>query len=347
MSALKSIPTNVITGFLGVGKSTAILNLLKQKPANERWAVLVNEFGEVGIDGSLFSGQQSEDSGIFIREVPGGCMCCAAGLPMQMALNMLLARAKPDRLLIEPTGLGHPKEVLSVLATEHYQEVLDLRATLTLVDARKVHDKRYTEHATFKQQLAIADVIVANKEDQYQPEDFGALLNFLENTLNRVSKSVVKVSHGKLELDWLAAKASQHSHNHNHDHDYEHSHQGAADSAALLDTRELPEAGYLSVDNQGEGFYSRGWIFKPEWTFDSSALYRLLLGLRAERIKGVFITDQGISSYNKADNVLTEAALDDCMDSRIECISTDQHLLENLEEALLGCVLNRELNHSV
>lgn len=90
MSALKAIPTNVITGFLGVGKSTAILNLLKQKPDNERWAVLVNEFGEVGIDGSLFTGQKTEEAGIFIREVPGGCMCCAAGLPMQIALNMLL-----------------------------------------------------------------------------------------------------------------------------------------------------------------------------------------------------------------------------------------------------------------
>lgn len=146
MTQLKNIPTNVITGFLGAGKTTAILHLLKQKPEHERWAVLVNEFGEVGIDGSLLAGQKTEDQGVFIREVPGGCMCCAAGLPMQIALNMLLARAKPDRLLIEPTGLGHPKEVLAVLAAEHYQEVLDLRSTITLVDARKAHETRYTNH---------------------------------------------------------------------------------------------------------------------------------------------------------------------------------------------------------
>ncbi|HBC56865.1 MAG TPA: cobalamin biosynthesis protein CobW, partial [Gammaproteobacteria bacterium] len=81
MPALEAIPTNVITGFLGVGKSTAILNLLKNKPGNERWAVLVNEFGEVGIDGTLFSGKEAEKTGVFIREVSGGCMCCAAGLP--------------------------------------------------------------------------------------------------------------------------------------------------------------------------------------------------------------------------------------------------------------------------
>ncbi|WP_304438858.1 GTP-binding protein, partial [Oleiphilus sp. HI0086] len=99
------VPTNIITGFLGVGKTSAILNLLKQKPDNERWAVLVNEFGEIGVDGSLFQGQSSQEQGVFIKEVPGGCMCCASGLPMQIALNQLLSRAKPDRLLIEPTGL--------------------------------------------------------------------------------------------------------------------------------------------------------------------------------------------------------------------------------------------------
>lgn len=333
MSALKAIPTNVITGFLGVGKSTAILNLLRQKPDNERWAVLVNEFGEVGIDGSLFTGQKTEESGIFIREVPGGCMCCAAGLPMQIALNMLLTRAKPHRLLIEPTGLGHPLEVLSVLAAEHYREVLDLRATLTLVDARKVHEERYTNHPTFNQQLDIADVIVANKADQYHSGDFPALLDFLERTVSLDSKSVFQVSQGMLNIDWLTAPASQHNHAHHH-------HTGE-DVTSIPETPEIPEAGYLSIDNEGEGFYSRGWVFNPEWIFDARELYSLLLDVNAERIKGVFITDQGITAYNKADNVLTEAELDDSMDSRIECISTDQRSLETLEDAFLDCVITR------
>ena len=86
MSMLKRItndPTNIITGFLGSGKTTAILHLLKNKPADEKWAVLVNEFGEIGVDGSLFEGKNSKKQGVFIREVPGGCMCCTAGLPMQ------------------------------------------------------------------------------------------------------------------------------------------------------------------------------------------------------------------------------------------------------------------------
>lgn len=95
--------TNLITGFLGSGKTTSILHLLAHKDPAEKWAVLVNEFGEVGIDGALLA-----DSGALLKEIPGGCMCCVNGLPMQVGLNTLLRQGKPDRLLIEPTGLGHP-----------------------------------------------------------------------------------------------------------------------------------------------------------------------------------------------------------------------------------------------
>ena len=70
-SKIEAVPTNIITGFLGAGKTTAILHLLKSKPENERWAVLVNEFGEIGIDGSLFSGQHNENSGVFVGNVNG------------------------------------------------------------------------------------------------------------------------------------------------------------------------------------------------------------------------------------------------------------------------------------
>ncbi|CAA0112400.1 CobW family GTP-binding protein [Zhongshania aliphaticivorans] len=343
MSTLSAIPTNVITGFLGVGKSTAILHLLKQKPDHERWAVLVNEFGEVGIDGSLISGKESEVSGVFIREVPGGCMCCAAGLPMQIALNRLLTHAKPHRLLIEPTGLGHPQEVLAVLSAEHYKVVLDLQATITLVDARKITIPRYTEHAIYNQQMAIADVIVANKADQYEVEDFPALLDFLEtrfgnNQVGLSSKSVFQVSQGELDIEWLAAPAHEHQQEYHHHHNSDSGEQPVVEDFPPIT---LPDEGFLCIDNQGEGFFSRGWVFSPEWVFDAAKLYGLLVGVDAERIKGVFVTAQGITAYNKADGVLTEFELDDCLDSRIECISTDPEVLALLETALFDCVLSK------
>lgn len=332
-SKLNAIPTNVITGFLGVGKSTAILNLLRSKPADERWAVLVNEFGEVGIDGSLLSGQDAMESGVFIREVPGGCMCCAAGLPMQIALNLLLSTARPHRLLIEPTGLGHPQEVLATLAADHNRELLDLRATITLVDARKLSDERYTGHATFRQQLAIADQIVANKADQYDEKDFPRLLDFLEHELEIDAGSVIQATQGAFPTDCLHAPAREHHHKHHH--------HTSDESSLIPAVPELPPCGYLSIENQGEGFFSRGWIFKPEWIFDANKLYRLLSGIDAERIKGVFITEQGIIAFNKADEVLTQMELDDCLDSRIELICADKAILAELEPTLLECVAMR------
>lgn len=78
-----AIPTNIITGFLGTGKTTLIKQLLALKPATERWAILVNEFGEVGIDGAFFKGHP--ENNVYIREVPGGCMCCTSGLPIKPA----------------------------------------------------------------------------------------------------------------------------------------------------------------------------------------------------------------------------------------------------------------------
>jgi len=327
---LTGVATNVITGFLGAGKSTAILHLLQQKPEHERWAVLVNEFGEVGIDGNLL--QRDMQQGVFVREVAGGCMCCASGIPMQIALTSLLSQARPDRLLIEPTGLGHPREVLALLGAEHYRRVLDLQATITLVDARKVRDPRYAEHATFVQQLSVADVIVANKADRYDPEDLPALRGFLARTEGLADKPLRTVERGALPLDLLARPAGEHDLGHHH-HDH-------ADES-LPPTRELPPSGYLRIDNEGEGFFSQGWMFAPSWTFDADQVDAVLLGIDAVRIKAVFRTAAGIVAYNMADGVMTRSALAESADSRAEILSSDRATFDGLEQALLACVASR------
>ena len=328
-SPITAVPTNIITGFLGVGKTTAILNLLKSKPTNQRWAVLVNEFGEIGVDGSLFQGQQSEDQDVFIREVPGGCMCCAAGLPMQVALNQLLTQAKPDRLLIEPTGLGHPKEVLEVLSEEHYRDVLSLQKILTLVDARKLSESRYTEHDTFNQQIGIADVVVGNKIDLYENSDQDKLVNYV-NQQGQAHAEVIFVQHGQIDLSSLQGPTqSQPAHSHHHHH--------KSSSNPLAADMPLPDCGFLSARNEGEGFNSIGWRFSPTKVFNYHKLYLLLSGVCAERMKAVFITDTGVFGYNLTPDGLTEISLDDCLESRIELIA--EVLDDTLESELLACLV--------
>lgn len=327
---IKAVPTNIITGFLGAGKTSAIVHLLQNKPKHERWAILVNEFGEIGIDGSLMQGQYSEEQGVFIREVPGGCMCCAAGLPMQIALNMLLAKAKPDRLLIEPTGLGHPKEVLEVLSNEHYQDVLSIQKIITLVDARQLKDERYTTHETFNQQIAIADVVIGNKQDLYDESDKERLSQYIDEHFPP-SKPLAFTEQGQLDPSLLSgsthAKAA-HAHHH-------HSHQ-----SVLASEQPIPETGYLKSENQGDGFSSAGWRFDQRYQFDRSKLYLFLSGLEVERMKAVFITNEGLFSYNLADGSLKELAIDVCEESRIEMIA--ESLDEKWESQILNCAVDSE-----
>jgi G3E family GTPase len=326
---LQAVPTNVITGFLGVGKTTAILNLLKNKPANERWAVLVNEFGEIGVDGSLMQGQYGQETGIFVREVPGGCMCCTSGLPMQIALNQLLVKAKPDRLLIEPTGLGHPKEVLEVLSAEYYQDVLSLHKTLTIVDARKLTDQRYTDHKTFNQQIATADRVVGNKIDLYEDKDKVRLNEYVKQH-GQPHAEVIFTLNGEIPFVELhgETKTSFISSDHHHHKELK---------KTLANDAEIPEKGFLAAINGAEGFYSIGWRISPHKIFSYRQLFSFLTGLQVERMKAVFITDAGIFGYNLTADALTEIQLDECEESRIELISDE--LDDSLEDQLLNCVI--------
>jgi G3E family GTPase len=97
-----------------------------------------------------------------------------SGLPFQMGLNLLIAREKPDVILIEPTGLGHPRNILNMLAAEHYQSILELGATICLLDPRHLSQPRYTSNDVFKDQLQVADVLVANKTELTSPADKSA-----------------------------------------------------------------------------------------------------------------------------------------------------------------------------
>ena len=333
---IKAVPTNVITGFLGVGKTTLIQYLLKTKPNNERWAVLVNEFGEVGLDAHLLGAVARQENDVFIREVPGGCMCCASGLPMQVALNQLIASSDADRLLIEPTGLGHPREVIKVLSQPCYQGVLDLKATLTLVDARKITDIRYAQHETFKQQLQIADVILASKQDLYSGDDLANLKFYVQGQMLG-DLPLHKVTQGQVKLEWLdrecafemAAEAHTEAPHH-------HSNEGVF-THVLSD---LPDSGYIRKDNTGEGYESSGWIFDKRFVFDRQKLLELLTGLEVERLKGVFITQEGAISVNQADGVLSYTANDTSTDSRVEVIGVSAQAWLHLEKLFF-----QTLNH--
>ncbi|MEP1445969.1 MAG: GTP-binding protein [Paraglaciecola sp.] len=320
MQKIEQVPTNIITGALGVGKTTLIQSLLKQKPSHERWAILVNEFGEIGVDGALLTAPDKD--GIYIKEVPGGCMCCTSGLPMQIALNFLLARAKPHRLLIEPTGLGHPKEVLQTLSEEHYKEVLDIRATLTLIDIRKLSDNRWRTHQPFQEQMEIADHIVVTKSDLYQEDLSPQLTDYLAE-LGIADLPISYAQTGKVDPQILLEKSKYQLPSNYH----MHSHSVITDP---MQTINPPATGSIKVENSAEGFYSYGWICAPTKIFDFKSVMDTFTPLSIERLKGVLITEQGVLACNLSDGCLSVSmtGLEEAADSRLEIISQDKELAE-------------------
>lgn len=334
-----AIPTNIITGFLGVGKTTAITHLLRNKPAGEVWSVLVNEFGEIGIDGAMLKSINAH-----VREVPGGCICCVAGLPMKIALNMMIATTKPDRILIEPTGLGHPEEIINTLTGEYYDTVLDLRATLTLLDPRKLRDERYTGNGNFQDQLAVADVVVANKTDLCDAQD-KHLFEQLVKEFNPPKQLTPWVAHGQLQREWLdIARIDRPLKNPHHHRANLLSPQRELYTANVL----LPEGeDFIRRENQGQGFYSCGWLFRPDWQFNFNVLFLLMSGLSVVRAKGVINTEQGFFIFNSENGVLSVNTLDqeleqDILDSRIELIDDKPIDGTVFEEQLLAIRLPRE-----
>ncbi|MBK5936274.1 hypothetical protein CCR81_05570 [Halorhodospira halophila] len=274
-------PANLITGFLGVGKTTAIRHLLAEaRPAGERWAVLVNEFGDVGVDATRF-----EDDAA-IEELPGGCLCCTLGAPFRIALARLLRRSRPSRLLIEPTGLGHPARILDLLREFEQQGAISLRATLTLIDPRQLDDPRVAGHDAFLDQAQLADVLVAHKTDLCSAGE-RATFQAWARSLYPPKQRIEEAAHGCINPAWLdesagragpAGSAAAPHHAGHHDHH--------ADRAAT------PEPGRpVRAEQAGGAAAACGWIFHPDDAFDRQALLRALETLRgSQRVKGVVRT---------------------------------------------------------
>ena len=188
------IHTHVITGFLGTGKTTTLQYLLKQKPAHEKWVVLLNEFGKTGLDSDLLNNDE-----VVVSQVAGGCLCCATPLLFQTALNKIIRFEKPQRILIEPSGLGHPDKIVELLKQDQYQNILKIEAVLTLIDARNLNDKRYREHDIYQRQLAVADIFVANKIELATDQELAEF----EKLLDKYQRPGIQVNQGQVNLETL------------------------------------------------------------------------------------------------------------------------------------------------
>ena len=194
---IKKTKVHLISGFLGTGKTTALKSLMAQKDPNEKWVILVNEFGEIGIDGAVLS-----DEGIPVAEIAGGCLCCAAGPQMGSALAKLL-RNEPDRIMIEASGLAHAASVIDELKSRPLRRPTRNRRRLYCGRSAPIHQSRTTpSKPLYKDQIGICDILVASKTDLCTPEQLAEFHDKAAKLFPPKAK-VVEVQNAQLDIQWL------------------------------------------------------------------------------------------------------------------------------------------------
>jgi cobalamin biosynthesis protein CobW len=252
---ISKIPATIITGFLGAGKTTLIRHML-QNAQGRRIALIINEFGDLGVDGDILKGCgdetcREED----VMELSNGCICCTVADDFIPTMEKLLAREdRPDHIVIETSGLALPQPLVRAFNWPGISTQVTVDGVVTVVDGKAVTEGRFAhsvaavdaqrqldenlDHETplselFEDQIACADMIVVNKTDLLEGAEAEALVGTLRES-SRSGVQVVTTSMGKLPVDVLLGQGigaesdldSRHElHHHHHDHSDEHEHE--------------------------------------------------------------------------------------------------------------------------
>ena len=319
---LHNIPTHVIAGPLGAGKTSLIQHLMAQKPAHERWAVLVNEFGQIGLDAALMS---SADDQIAIAEVAGGCVCCVNGAPFQIGLSRLLRKAKPDRLFIEPSGLGHPARILQQLSVTPWLGVLALQPCVMVLDTEALAQGKPLPQSQ-REALEMAGLLVMNKSNSVEKEQREQIASCLPKC------PLLWTEQGYIPLNTLPVATISDIHAVDNSLIYkDFNHIGSVFSD--------PRTPMVMTQHQPEG-WSAGWRWHPSRQFDLDLLQQWLESLDWQRAKLVIHGSAGWFSNNSVDNSIAQWRSSEWRkDSRLELIFAQPQDLDLLCSGLESCLL--------
>ena len=226
---------DIYSGFLGAGKTTLIKKMISEAFAGQKLALIENEFGEIGIDGGFL-----REAGIEITEMNSGCICCSLVGDFGDALRKLISEYHPDRILIEPTGVGKLSDVIAA-ARQVVDEDVQLGCFTTVADANKVklYMKNFGEF--YNNQIETASCIVLSRTDSIKQEKLDAAVALLRE--HNPKATIVTTPWDQLtgaqllaameqthtlakELSALEAETHHdHEHHHHHDHDHDHDHE--------------------------------------------------------------------------------------------------------------------------
>ncbi|HEY1309827.1 MAG TPA: GTP-binding protein [Pseudolabrys sp.] len=237
-AAPAKIPVTVLTGYLGAGKTT-LLNRILSEPHGKKYAVIVNEFGEIGIDNELVVNADEE-----VFEMNNGCICCTVRGDLVRIIDGLMRRkGKFDAIIVETTGLADPAPVAQTFfMDERVGAKTKLDAVITVADAKWLKD-RLKDAPEAKNQIAFADVILLNKTDLVTPAELSEIEARIRGInpyarLHRTERAKIDIAEvlgrNAFDLDRILdiepaflEKEEAHGHDHHHDHGHDHGHDHA------------------------------------------------------------------------------------------------------------------------
>ena len=269
---------DIISGFLGAGKTTLIKKLLQDAFKGQQIVLIENEFGEIGIDGGFL-----KDAGIEIREMNSGCICCSLVGDFGTALKEVVEKYHPDRIVIEPSGVGKLSDVIHAVERLHDQDVV-LNSAVTVVDVLKckMYLKNFGEF--FKNQVEAAGTIILSRTDLSKATDEKietaiAMIRELNPDATIITTPVEQLE-GKKILDTIEGQKIDLSHvEEEHDHEHHHHHHHADEV-------------FTSWGKETVRKFSRAEIEEILKTLSEDASYGVIL-----RAKGMLEDENGVWTY--------------------------------------------------
>ena len=223
---------DIISGFLGAGKTTFIKKMLDEVFAGEKIVLIENEFGEVGIDGGFL-----KDAGIEITEMNSGCICCSLVGDFGKNLHEVIDKYHPDRILIEPSGVGKLSDVMKSVIDVEKDEDVKLNGLITVVNALKASKQMKAFGEFFNNQIEYATTVVLSRSQNATPEQLEFCVKQIQELNPKAAiittawdsikgEQILKVIEGQDSLEMkMMAEAEAHHHEHHHDHEeHEHHH---------------------------------------------------------------------------------------------------------------------------
>ena len=308
---------DVISGFLGAGKTTFIKRLVEGNKDKGKTIIIENEFGEIGIDGGFL-----KNSGIEIKEMNSGCICCSLAGDFEASLRELLEKYSPNRVIIEPSGVGKLSDVLKAVSDVEKDLPVESNSAVTVVDVKKckMYMKNFGEF--FNNQIQFANTIILSRTDladDKKIEEAVALIKGVNPEATIVTTPLDKLSDEKIEemlskpidlkselLEELAKEHEHHHHHHDHDehceHEHHHDHDEHCDHEHHHDHHDHCGCGHDHHDHHHADDVFDSWGMEQVPAISEDKLKSILDGFADEEKYGVVLRAKGMIKDANSDD---------------------------------------------